>query len=640
MPYPKGYFLFPINPNQQNYLAGGMGDLRADHFHAGIDIKTQGREGLPVYATGDGYISEIRVQTLGYGNVIFITHPNGYISVYGHLKEFAEPFASYVKKKRLAQQTFEIKLTPEKDEFKISRGQIIGTSGNTGGSMGPHLHFEIRDLSNNILNPLNFGFSEIKDNTPPIFQQLFLKSLNTNARINGEFGKKSFYPIRKPDGTYQIDTPISGIGTLGIELLAIDKMNGTHNSNGLTCAELLVDGKEVYYYHLEQFPNAISHDINIHTDYAYEKTTGKRIQKLFQDDGNTELPLYKPSVSKGKIMLEDGKTHQISIRIWDAYENGSVLNFTIIGEKSQQSLTVKPNILPLVMNWTVDDNTLMIKARNLKTINSTATLNFGKSTIELPISYVKNNEAVYLWELKRGLPNSVVIDSTQKILSLRQMIVPIEENKLDIDNLSIIFEENTLYDTLYLSTNMVGNLLEIGQATIPLKKAIAITYKPVLKPILPDKTSVYYTYKNEHKFLGGEWDGDEIEFNTKALGQFQLLTDSIPPRAVLVRKSPDYFGIRIGDNLSGLKSFKAFINDEYVLTDYDSKKSLIWSVKADSTQKFIGTMRLELEDNQGNKSIFQTEIPAFTAPPTVPKVKKSAKKVKTFVPKKKKSIKI
>ena len=107
--YPRGYFLFPINPNQQNYLAGGMGDLRSDHFHAGIDVKTQGREGLPVYATGDGYISEVRVQTSGYGNVIFITHPNGFISVYGHLKTFSEPLASYVKKKRVETQTFEIR---------------------------------------------------------------------------------------------------------------------------------------------------------------------------------------------------------------------------------------------------------------------------------------------------------------------------------------------------------------------------------------------------------------------------------------------------------------------------------------------------------------------------------------------------
>ena len=325
--YPKGYFLFPINPNQQNYLSGGMGDLRSDHFHAGIDIKTQGREGLPVYATGDGYISEVRVQTNGYGNVIFITHPNGFVSVYGHLKTFAKSLASYVKKKRIESQTFEIRLKPSPQEFEVARGQIIGLSGNTGGSAGPHLHFEIRDTRNTVLNPLNFSFSEIRDNLPPIFQQLIIKTLTTDSRVNGEFGKKLFYPIKQSDGSYSINQPINANGEIGLEMLSVDKMNGSNNSNGITCAELFVDNVEVYYSHLEQFPNEVSHNINVHNDYEIEQTRRNRFQKLFQDDGNNELKIYKPSISKGKIAINDGKMHQITIKLWDAYENGSTMNF-------------------------------------------------------------------------------------------------------------------------------------------------------------------------------------------------------------------------------------------------------------------------------------------------------------------------
>ncbi len=317
--YPRGYFLFPINPNQQNFLSGGMGDLRSDHFHAGIDIKTQGKEGLPVYATGDGYISEVRVQTSGYGNVIFISHPNGFVSVYGHLKTFAEPLASYVKKKRMESQTFEIRLKPLPEEFEVARGEVIGLSGNTGGSGGPHLHFELRDTRNTILNPLNFGFTEIRDNLPPVFQQLIIKTLTTDSRVNGEFGKKLFYPVKLSDGSYSISQPINANGEIGLEMLSVDKMNGTNNSNGITCAELFVDNVEVYYSHLEQFPSEISHDINVHNDYEIEQTRGSRFQKLFQDDGNIELPIYKPSISKGKISINDGKLHQIRIKIWDAY---------------------------------------------------------------------------------------------------------------------------------------------------------------------------------------------------------------------------------------------------------------------------------------------------------------------------------
>jgi hypothetical protein len=606
--YPKGYFLFPINPNQQNFLAGGMGDLRPDHFHAGIDIKTQGREGLPVYATGDGYISEIRVQTNGYGNVIFITHPNGFVSVYGHLKTFAEPLASYVRNKRLENQTFEIKLNPKLDEFEVARGQIIGLSGNTGGSAGPHLHFEIRDNRNNILNPLNFGFREIQDTLSPVFQQLIIKTLSTDARINGEFGKNLFYPIKMLNGEYSINQTITANGKLGIEMLSVDKMNGTNNSNGITCAELFIDGQEVYYSHLEQFPNEVSHDINIHNDYEIEQTRGLRFQKLFQDDGNDELPIYKRSISKGKLSINDGKLHKITIKLWDAYENGSTLNFTINGEKTESSKTISPNALPIVINHNIEENTLVIKARNLKTINSIASFKFAKSTIDLPINYVKNNEAVYLWDLKKGLPDSIIVDGLAKATNLRKMIIPYQEDSYVSDNMEVILNNHALYDTLYLQTITNGNLLKIGENTIPLKNKISVKIKPNFQIVKPDKTAVYYRLKNEKSYLKTTWNNNQAQFEAKRLGDFEILTDTIPPKASIIRKNPDEFSMRIGDNLSGIKSFKAFVNNVFVLTDYDVKQSKLWSVKSDSTQKFYGDLRLELEDNQGNRIRFESKI--------------------------------
>lgn len=620
--YPKGYFLFPINPNQQNYLAGGMGDLRPDHFHAGIDIKTQGREGLPVYATGDGYISEVRVQTNGYGNVIFITHPNGFVSVYGHLKEFAEPLASYVRKKRLENRTFEIKVVLNPSQFEVARGQVIGLSGNTGGSGGPHLHFEIRDTRNNILNPLNFGFSEIKDDLPPIFQQLVIRTLSIDSRVNGEFGKKIFYPIKQAkNSSYSLNSNVSAIGEIGLELLAVDKMNGTNNSNGLTCVEMFVDGQENYYSHLESFPNAVSHDINVHNDYAIERTQGKRIQKLFQDDGNTELPIYKPTISKGKLTINDGKIHQITIKIWDAYDNGSVLNFTIKGEKNTPSTTANPTVLPVIINTEIEENTLIIKARNLKKPNSLVNLRLKNSTVNLAINYVKNNEAIYLWDLKKDLPDSVSIDGLTKPLFLRKMMIPNTEDSWSSDKLSVTFESNSLYDTLYLQTNSVGNLLQIGQNTIPLRYGVSISYEPEFQVIKPDKTSVYYVYRNDKSFQKTVWENNKASFKASRLGNFEILTDTIPPTASIVRKKPHDFAIRIGDKISGLKSFKAFINNEFVLTDYDVKRSLLWSVKSDSAQQFIGKLRVELEDNQGNKSAFETIIDSVSV------VTKSAKTV-------------
>ena len=606
--YPKGYFLFPINPNQQNYLAGGMGDLRSDHFHAGIDIKTQGREGLPVYATGDGYISEVRVQTSGYGNVIFVTHPNGFISVYGHLKTFAEPLASYVKKKRIESQTFEIRLKPTPQEFEVARGQIIGLSGNSGGSGGPHLHFEIRDTRHTILNPLNFGFSEIRDNLHPIFQQLIIKTLTIDSRVNGEFGKKLFYPIKQSDGSYSINQSINANGEIGLEMLSVDKMNGTNNSNGITCAELFVDNVEVYYSHLEQFPNEVSHNINVHNDYEIEQTRGSRFQKLFQDDGNDELPIYKPSISKGRIIINDGKTHQITIKIWDAYENRSTMNFTIIGAVIEPSKTVNPNTLPIIISQSIDENTLVMKALNLKTINSIASLKFANSSTDLPINYVKNNEAVYLWDLKKGLPDSIIIDGLAKATNLKKLVVPNQVQSFESSKIEVNFDNRSLYDTLYLQTELNANLLKIGENIIPLKGKIVVKISPDFQVINPDKTSVYYSVKNDKNFIKTTWNNNAAQFEARRLGNFEILIDTIPPRATIIRKNPEEFSVRIGDNLSGVKSFKAFVNNEFVLTEYDSKQSRLWSVKSDSAQTFYGDLRLELEDNQGNKIRFETKI--------------------------------
>ena len=624
--YPKGYFLFPINPNQQNYLAGGMGDLRSDHFHAGIDIKTQGREGLPVYATGDGYISEVRVQTSGYGNVVFITHPNGFISVYGHLKTFAEPLASYVKKKRIEAQTFEIKLPLQSNEFEVIRGQIIGFSGNTGGSGGPHLHFEIRDTRNTILNPLNFGFTEIQDNLPPVFQQLIIRTLTIDSRVNSEFGKKLFYPIKQSDGSYIINQPINAIGEIGLEMLSVDKMDGTSNSNGITCAELFVDNEEVYYSHLEQFSNEFSHDINVHNDYEIEQTRGNRFQKLFQDDGNNELLIYKPSLSKGKLSIKDGKIHQVSIKIWDAYENASIMNFTIIGSVSEPSKLVNPNNLPVLISQSIDGNTLILKARNLKTINSIASLKFDKSSTGLPINYVKNNEATYLWDLKKGLPDSIIIDGLAKATNLRKMITPHQSNSYASDKIEVNFNERSLYDTLYLQTELNANLLKIGENTVPLKGQISIKVSPDLQVNNPDRTSVYYKSRNERSYIKTAWSNNQAQFETRRLGNFEILTDTIPPKASIIRKNPEEFSIRIGDNLSGVKSFKAFVNNEFILTEYDAKQSKLWSVKSDSTQKFYGDLRLELEDNQGNRVRFETKIDSVRI--AVPLLTKKSKKSK------------
>ncbi|MBP6410644.1 MAG: M23 family metallopeptidase [Pseudarcicella sp.] len=605
--YPKGQFMFPIKPGQQNFLSGGMGDLRANHFHAGIDIKTDGKEGLPVYATFDGYVSELRVQTAGYGNVVFITHPNGYISVYGHLKTFAEPLATFIKQKRIENQSFEIKLNPNNQQFPIKKGQIIGLSGNTGGSGGPHLHFEIRDLANNILNPLYFGFKEIIDNIPPIFRALQIKPLDINAKVNSEFAKKTYFPQKK-DGKYTISSPIKAIGKIGLSLDAIDKMNGADNSNGVSCIELIVDGKEIYNYHLEKYSNDQSIDMNVHTDYANEKNGGNRLHKLFIEDGNINLPIYKRFGSNGKINIEENKTHNVSIKIWDAYENGSELNFEIEGKNTPDSSTFVPNNIATSIKTSIEENTLIIKALNPKQNYNNIQLKIENSFVTVPLNYLKNKEAVYLWDLRKGLPKLLKLDTLQKNLSLTKVINPAINETFHSDALNISFEEGTLYDTLYLETNKTGKKNTISNASIPIKKAISISHKVDTLPAIPNKSSAYYVFRDRKKMLKSNWNGRMVNYKSTELGNFEILTDITPPAIKLNSCSGNYFSANISDDLSGIKEFKAFIDGKFVLTDYDFKKALIWSVKKDSSENFIGKLQIKVTDNQNNETILEKEI--------------------------------
>ena len=267
--YPQNYFRSPMDI--PIYLAGNFGELRTNHFHAGIDIKTQGVEGKKIYAAADGYVSRIKVQHGGYGKVVYIDHPNGYTTAYAHLKAFSTKIDSFAKKEQYKNQSFTFNWYPEPNQIPIKKGEVIALSGNTGRSGGPHLHYEIRETkSEHPLNVLLFGM-QIKDNIKPIIRGIRIYPLDNQSTVNGQPKALYFKATNTPSGnTLNVVPVVSKKIGFGIETL--DKINGSGNRCGIYRIQLKIDGKIVFEQKMDKVPFNESRYLNAHTDYHYKKT--------------------------------------------------------------------------------------------------------------------------------------------------------------------------------------------------------------------------------------------------------------------------------------------------------------------------------------------------------------------------------
>ena len=622
------YYQYPIKPGQKGTLAGVLGDLRTNHFHAGIDVRTEQREGLEVLAAADGYVSKIKVQTNGYGNVLFVTHPNGQTTVYAHLKKFNDPIAQYVRAKQYEKQTFEIEIKPNIDQFRFQKGDVIALSGNTGGSAGPHLHFEIRDQNDNHLNPLEYGFDEIEDTTPPFFQSLAFRPTTLNSRVNGEFERVSTRPIRQRDGTYSLSQPISGYGQIGLELVAFDFMDGVQFRNGVNCVEIKMDGREVFNYTMSNFPSTSTRDYNNLIDYATEQKMGVRFLKCYNPDGN-EFDLYKTNGHKGKLNITDTLEHEVEITLFDSYENASTLYFTIKGQTPNFDFTqtTEPLSNPTYLKADATENILKISAYGVNGVPIDAQL-FGKKGItQIKPAYRIGYEVVYLYDLHGQLPDSVQVGNKVLNLNYQSKIYPQRLNTYKGNNYSINFKKQSLFDTLYLTSKRTPTGLTIADQTLPLRDEINVNFVPETAITDPQHTHAYRNDGGRLRFQGGSWRGQLIDFSTRELGVFVLATDSVPPRIRINQANKRNIVAHISDGMSGIDKFNVYVNDQWVLMNYDYKRALIWSEKEVDSLDFEGKLRVEITDRAGNVVTLESEIKEV-ATKTAIRPKKSVAKQK------------
>ncbi len=320
------------------FLSGTFGELRSTNIHAGIDIKTQGREGFPIKAVSDGYVSRIKVSTYGYGKAIYINHLDGNTSVYAHLKKFSSAIEKKVRKKQYNAESFEIELFLNPEELPVSKNQIIGFSGNTGGSFGPHLHFELREtISQKPINPLLSHYN-IKDSVRPEIKALFAYPISENAIVNASQQELQI-PFRKVNDSIYVAEKIEAIGKIGLGIITYDRHDNTYNKNGVYGITAKLNGIQVKGLQFSKIRFSDSEYLPTLIDYKRYSRTRQRVQKLFRSSSN-ELAFFN-HVDDGYIEVEVQKNYAYQIKVEDANQNNRYLLVPIVGKNQDVKVLQK-----------------------------------------------------------------------------------------------------------------------------------------------------------------------------------------------------------------------------------------------------------------------------------------------------------
>ena len=543
--YPKDYFRSPLDIPL--FLAGNFGELRSNHFHAGIDIKTQGVEGFKVYASAAGYISRIKVQHYGYGKVLYLTHSNGYTTVYAHLKKFSPKIEAYIKKHQYKKETYTIEKFPAPNELTFEKGEVIAISGNSGGSGGPHLHFEIRESkTENPVNPLLFGFN-IKDNIKPIIKGIRIYPLDSNSYLgtkpNAQYltaiGEKGKYKLR-----FQDTIRVHGKIALGIETL--DKLNGAGNRCGVFDIQLYKNSELIYEQNMTCIPFSESRYINSHTEYGYKKDKNKWIHKSYIDPNN-HLSIYKKHENHGIMEFYENSRDTMTYVITDVYNNQSTLSFILTGKAKE-----------LIFKTPIDS----FEVANLRYPRS-----FNHFENDIQVNIPANS--VY-----RDLPFRLERKPSKKgdwtpRYKIMDLTIPVHKKY------TISLKPDTIIDSLkskYLmaSEDKWGNL----------------------------------------RAEGGKWNKDRFETKTRSFGTYVLRLDTIDPTIKgfniyngknIGKQSTLAFTIQ--DNFSGIESYRCLVDGKWVLFEYDYKKRRLSHYLDGTITKGKHNVSVQVIDNRGNKTI-------------------------------------
>tara|TARA_B100001146_G_C16198779_1_gene443101 strand:+ start:2410 stop:4107 length:1698 start_codon:yes stop_codon:yes gene_type:complete len=411
--YPQDAFRSPMDI--PIVLAGTFGELRSNHFHSGVDIKTKQREGLPIYAIGDGSVTRIKVSHWGYGKALYIAHPNGYTSVYGHLQKFGPEIEEYIKKVQYEKQSYEVEVFPKYGELKVDQGNIVAYGGNTGGSSGPHLHFEIRSsLSEKPTNPLLYGL-EVRDATNPTLEKIYAYALSEDAIVNQSREPIELQFKKQADGSYLAEK-VNATGTIGFGFIGYDRQDLAANRNGVYSVEQLVNGTTYTAYDFESFSFSETRLLNTLIDYNRYGRYRQRVQQLFKAPGN-KLSIYKTLYNDGKIDVNQGLSYQVELLIKDFEGNLTKAVIPVEGKN-------EPVIIEKELEKT--DNYVIAKKPN--------NYDLGGAKVYFPANTFYDN---FYLELEKGADTVTIHNS--RVAAHRNFTITFDVSKYSADDRNQMF---------------------------------------------------------------------------------------------------------------------------------------------------------------------------------------------------------
>ena len=540
-----------INPlDFRLLLSGSFGELRSNHFHTGIDIKTKGVEGQKVYAIADGYITRIKVSSYGYGKAIYINHKDGRTSVYAHLSEFSDKIDSITKKEHYRKKSFEINIYPEKNTLNIKQGDIIALSGNSGSSGGAHLHFEIRDTkTEQPLNPLDYGF-KVQDIISPIIKELKVFTIENAIKRDNIYN--NIYKVRKNNQNYIIDSTIHINKKTGLGIYTYDQSNDAYNKNGVNSIKVFIDSTLIYFFKLDRLDFNKNKYINAHIDYKEKKNSKRKFHKCFKLPNNS-LKNYKEIIDNGFIKLPDNNIHSVRIEVGDSYNNISNLSFNIRLKNSKQ---------------------------NKKTNN---------------IIESENRTKLFPWNKK----NEFKDENFRISLKERSLYETINFNYKKKDSINGIYGNIHQCHYNYVPLHKPANISIKSKVPNELKEKAYIAK-------IRDKKYNYIGGNWQNNYITGK--SNELGDFAIVIDTLKPIIKGVNIYPEKKLKNQKTIKCTIEDKESGIKKYTAILNNQWILMDYDYKRKLLKYEFDNIIKKGSNTFSLTVTDKVGNTTNYSVKF--------------------------------